>query len=326
MIPDLPSPLRAALDALLEGVSRTDLAARAGKVFDQYRKGGGSGPVIGGADDALAYALSRLPATYAADLAAFSEAQRLAPDFAPRSLLDAGAGPGGASWAALEAWPSLAAVTLLDASAPFLELAGRLAAQGPQALVEADRRRGDMTAPKDWPAADLVVTSYALAEIAVARQAQVVEALWASTQAMLVIVEPGTPAGFERLRAARRQLIDAGATILAPCPHQLACPMAGDDWCHFVQRLPRSRDHRLTKGADAPYEDEKYAYVVAARPGLAEAPHAPRILAPPKTAKPGIDLKLCTPAGTVEPRFAPRRDKPTYAKARRLDWGDVWEG
>ena len=40
-------------------------------------------------------------------------------------------------------------------------------------------------------------------------------------------------------------VIGEGAAILAPCPHAQACPLVEPDWCHFVQRLPRSRDHRL---------------------------------------------------------------------------------
>ena len=69
MTPDLPGRLRAALEARLEGVSRRDLAARADRVSRAYRGGAGSAGVVLGADDALAYALARLPATYAADMA-----------------------------------------------------------------------------------------------------------------------------------------------------------------------------------------------------------------------------------------------------------------
>ena len=47
------------------------------------------------------------------------------------------------------------------------------------------------------------------------------------------------------------------------------------------------------------------------------------VLARPRTAKPGIDLKLCTEAG-LEQRHVPRRDKPAHALARRLAWGDAW--
>lgn len=321
---ELPASLRAAIARELEGVSRKGLAERTARTTAAYRSGKGSAGVIREADDALAYALARLPATYAACASVFAEAAARAPGFAPRSLLDAGAGPAAASWAALETWPGLSAVSWLDSSPTFLQIAGRLAAEAPEALRAAAPRRGDLTAGgADWPRADLVACSYALAEIAPERQAAVVADLWAACDGLLALIEPGTPAGFARLRLAREGLIAAGAEILGPCPHTGPCPMAGEDWCHFSVRLPRSRDHRLAKGAEVPFEDERFAYVLAARPGLG-APAAARVLAPPRSGKPGIDLKLCTPAG-LEARFVPRRDKPAYAVARRLDWGDAAE-
>ena len=56
---------KAALDAKLEGVSREDMAKRAALISKTYRDGGGSG-TIKSETDALAYALVRMPATYAA--------------------------------------------------------------------------------------------------------------------------------------------------------------------------------------------------------------------------------------------------------------------
>jgi ribosomal protein RSM22 (predicted rRNA methylase) len=323
---ELPAALRAAIDRELEGRRRADLAQRTAATTEAYRAGRSSAVAIKGEDDAIAYALARLPATYAATATVFAEAQRMAPEFAPKSLLDAGSGPGGGSWAAREAWPSLTRVTWLDASAPFLALAARLA----EGEVAATPTRGDLTGG-GFPHADLVLASYALAEIAPPRQGRLVADLWAATDGVLSLVEPGTPAGFARLVAARDVLLGAGAAILAPCPHNVACPLAGPGrghegfpgWCHFSVRLPRSRDHRLAKGADAPFEDEKFAYLLAARPSIAAEPRTARVLARPRTAKPGVDLKLCTEAGALEPIHVPRRDKPAHAKARRLDWGDA---
>jgi ribosomal protein RSM22 (predicted rRNA methylase) len=318
--PELPPPLRAAIARELEGVSRKDLAERAGRTSEAYRAGRGSAGVIQGAEDALAYALARLPATYAACAAVLGEARAVAPGFAPRRLLDAGSGPGAASWAAAEAY-DLAEVAWLDASAPFLALAGRLASDGPEPLAAARALRADLTAPAEWPAADLVMASYALAEIPPALQAGVVTRLWAACEGLVALIEPGTPAGYQRLLAAREVLIGLGAEVLAPCPHARACPLTAPDWCHFSVRLPRSRDHRLAKGAEAPFEDEKFAYLIAARPGIAGAERRGRILASPRVAKPGTTFKVCSPDG-LETRTVAKRDKPAYAAARRLGWGD----
>jgi ribosomal protein RSM22 (predicted rRNA methylase) len=323
MTPNLPAALRAALDRALVGVPRKGLTERAARTSEAYRAGKPSSGVIREPEDALAYALTRLPATYAACASVFAEAASSAPGFAPRSLLDAGAGTGAASWAAAEIWPKLATITWLDASLPFLNLAALLAAGGPPALRASESRRADLTSAGPWPKADLIVASYALAEITLDDQRSTVRELWEACEGVLVLVEPGTPAGYARILAARSHLIAAGAAILAPCPHEEVCPLIGSDWCHFSVRLPRSRDHRLAKGAEVPFEDERFSYLIAARPGIAAEPRRPRVLAPPRTAKPGIALKLCGVDGQVEQRLVPKRDKAAYAVARRLDWGDT---
>ncbi len=317
--------MRAAIAGRLEGVSRRDLAERAARVSAAYRGGAGSSGVVLTPDDALAYALARLPATYAADMAAFSAAAEACPDFAPATLLDAGAGPGTAAWAALGVWPRIEDALLLDESGPFLDLARILGEAGPPVIAGAERRRTSLTAvqAEAWPRAELVVASYLLAEIPAAAQGPLAARLWAACEGLLVLVEPGTPAGYQRILAARSQLIAAGARLAGPCPHAQACPLTPPDWCHFVQRLPRSRDHRLAKGAELPFEDEKFVWLAAARESVALAPFAGRVLAPPLPAKPGIGLKLCLDTGGLEQRFVPRRDKPAFAAARRLDWGDA---
>ncbi len=323
MSPELPSPLRLALDRALEGVPRKNLAERAARTSQAYRAGRPSSGVIRVADDALAYALTRLPATYAACSEVLAEAARAAPDFFPKTLLDAGAGTGAASWAATQVWPDLSTVTWLDSSPPFLELAAKLAVGGPPALQDADVIRADLTGAGSWPTADLIIVSYAMAEISLDGQNSTINELWKSCDGVLALVEPGTPAGYARILNARRLLLEAGAALLGPCPHAAACPLIGDDWCHFSVRLPRSRDHRMAKGADAPFEDERFVYLLAARPGIVATPHQPRVIAPPRTAKPGISLKLCGLNGQVEQRTVPKRDKPAYALARRLAWGDT---
>jgi ribosomal protein RSM22 (predicted rRNA methylase) len=138
----------------------------------------------------------------------------------------------------------------------------------------------------------------------------------------LVIVEPGTPDGFSRIRAARAELVAQGARVVAPCPHDADCPLAQDNWCHFSVRVARSRRQRQLKGGEAPYEDEKYSYViVAATPP--EVRHA-RILRHPKISPGRIELTLCGARGLAE-RTVVRSDGGAFRLARKIRWGDTWD-
>lgn len=309
MNPAFPPALAAAIAQSLEGVSRKDLAQRAAKLSAAYRAGQNSGG-IAGRDDALAYLLARAPATFAASAAVFARIKEVAPDFAPKSLVDIGAGPGTAAWAAMAVWPSLDGISMLEPNAHFREMAQKLM---PAARIIA----GDLGAEK--AGADLVAAAYVLAEQPERIAGTIACDLWKVTGRMLVLIEPGTPQGFARIRAARAALIETGAHIAAPCTHDNACPMSGDDWCHFSQRLPRSRDHMTLKHASVPFEDERYCYVVATPEKIASGA---RIIKPPVESKPGIVLPLCDETGLRNP-FVAGRDKDAYRAVRKLEWGDL---
>jgi ribosomal protein RSM22 (predicted rRNA methylase) len=125
---------------------------------------------------------------------------------------------------------------------------------------------GDATAKiADAPSADLVIASYVINELNDAARTKLVAAMWAKTNDTLVIVEPGTPAGYQRILDARAWAIEAGAHVIAPCPHDNVCPLTKPDWCHFSQRLQRSQVHKQLKSAELPYEDEKFIYVALSR-------------------------------------------------------------
>jgi ribosomal protein RSM22 (predicted rRNA methylase) len=317
--PDLPAELKAALDAKLQGLSRHDAAGRAALISQTYRGGGGSG-AIRSETDALAYALARMPATYAAVTASLNALQEITPDFVPESLLDVGAGPGTATWAAAQAFSSLQSFALLDANAALRALALDLAS-GSACLRDMTYQRGEArVALADAEPADLVVASYMIGEIDSAEQKTLTELMWAKTRETLLIVEPGTPAGYTRIIALREQLIASGAHVAAPCPHDGRCPLTPPDWCHFTQRLPRLRAHKAIKGAEVPFEDEKFAYVALTR--APAAPRTARVLAQPHVTKVEVTAKLCTAHGLVMTKV-PRRAKADYARARRWRWGDA---
>ena len=307
----MPPALLTAIAVLLEGVSRKDLAIRAARLSTAYRQGGTS-VVIANQADTLAYLVARMPATYAAMRAVLARVMEIVPGLAPESFLDVGAGPGTAAWAMRDLWPSLA-VTLVEPNSVFRALAGKL-------MPDAEMIAGGLDTK--LPRADLVAASYVLAELPETEAAKTAEKLWEAAGQMLVLIEPGTPQGFARIRAARTTLIDVGGHVVAPCTHDKACPLADGDWCHFSERLARSRDHKIAKGADVPFEDERYSYVVVSRVRVDHAGRA-RIIKPALDAKPGLTLPLCDASG-LRNAFIARRDKAAFRAVRRKGWGDLF--
>jgi ribosomal protein RSM22 (predicted rRNA methylase) len=215
----------------------------------------------------------------------------------------------------------LSVALLVESSAAIRSLGERLAAEATRphmAWSNADLAAG----LPDGAQRDLVMLAYVLDELAPDTRDTLIDRLWQLTGGVLVIVEPGTPAGWQRILRARARLLAAGASLLAPCPHGLECPLVEPDWCHFAARVERSRLHRMLKQADVPWEDEKFICLAASRqagPGSGD-----RVLAPPRTAPGRVTLKLCQRDGTVRSRLVTRREGSAFKTARRVSWGDVF--
>src|SRR5262249_42451865 len=149
-------------------------------------------------------------------------------------------------------------------------------------------------------------------ELAPEDRRRLLEQLWRLAADTLVIVEPGTSAGWQRILAARRQLIESGGHINAPCPHERDCPIQPPDWCHFARRVARSRTHRQAKGAAAPWEDEKFSYVAVSRKPTPVT--SARVIARPRKASGRVTLKLCRPDGSAGEQLLSRRDGAMFRR------------
>ncbi|WP_269931983.1 small ribosomal subunit Rsm22 family protein [Aminobacter sp. HY435] len=316
---ELPAALRAAVDRALEGVPLGELQRAADTLSSRYRAEVRDGRLhLSDEMFANAYLATRLPATFAAVRASFESVAELMPGFAPQSLLDVGAGPGTALWAAADCWQTLGSATMLEASPSIRKVGSELAVHSG---VDVEWRAADAAKSFEVQKADLVTLAYVLDELSPAEGLSLVERLWAAASGLLVIVEPGTPAGWRRILGARARLIEVGAHLAAPCPHSQACPVAEPDWCHFSRRVARSRLHRLTKRAEVPWEDEKYIYLAVSRTPATN--FAARVLAPARGGSGKIQLKLCQGDGSVEEKLLTKRDGGLFKAARRADWGDI---
>lgn len=329
--------METAVASLLIEESPSRLADAARDLSDRYRAGYGSG--CGQAltrRDALAYLGYRFPATRASAQAVFQEVHQRFPTFAPRCIVDVGAGLGSATASAVLTWPSLAepavddgerqmpCATLFERDREMAELGARLfdawwdeagfeAARRP-AFVPADLRR---KSPTDQ--GDLVVASYALGELPPASRPPLLSALWQSAREVFIVIEPGTPAGWDVVDQARRELARLGCVLVAPVPADWPSLAAVDDWLHFSTRIQRSKLLRAVKKGRLGHEDEKFSYVVAARrPGV---PFAARVIRHPQVRAGHIRVRMATATGTQD-LVVTRSRKQNFRRARKLAWGD----
>jgi ribosomal protein RSM22 (predicted rRNA methylase) len=322
----LPAELLDAIQQETDKVDRRKLVQATAQLTERYKAADFLSPAIVTEAHRAAYLAVRLPATYAAARRVFAEINVRAPQAEITSMLDLGAGPGTALFAASEEFPSLQQATLVESDAEWLALGKRLAVQPllPGAL-NVQWSKQDLRSGMACEKHDLVVISYTLGELPQAAAEAVLNKAWKCASKFLVIIEPGTRRGFAAVNAARSALIANAvhAFILAPCPHASACPMAtAGDWCHFSQRVERTSQHRQLKGGELGYEDEKFSYVVAAKIGV--PPGSSRIVRHPGKHSGHVQLALCTPQGQIENRTITRSSKEAYKRARKAEWGDTW--
>ena len=153
-----------------------------------------------------AYLAYRAPATFAAAAAVFRQVALQRPEWQPRSLLDVGAGPGVAAWAAVEQWPSLSELTLVEVE-PAMIAAGR------ELLPDASWVEGDVAGARG--PAELVVV---VVRPRRARRTRRVAHLWAQAADTIVVRRAGH-AGRLPARARRARGGDRGGR-----PHGRAVP------------------------------------------------------------------------------------------------------
>ncbi|GAA0398092.1 rRNA methyltransferase [Acrocarpospora corrugata] len=320
----LPGDLYDALDAALRRFAPADMARSVQNLMRQYREGGAPADVIlDSAIDVAAYAGYRMPATFAAVSAALRHTAELTPGFAPRTQVDIGGGTGASVWAAAQVWSSLESVTVLEQSPKAIAMGEWLAKRSESAVVRSGVwKRGVIHSSVDKPPADLVTMSYVLGELPPAVQESVVRSVAADAE-MIVLVEPGTPAGYARILAARQTLINQGLSLVAPCPHDRACPIPrGRDWCHFSVRLNRTALHRQIKVGALSFEDEKFSYVAAARRPWPRA--AGRVLRHPTLRKGMVTMRLCMAEPGITDEIVSKRQGELYQRARDVSWGNQW--
>ncbi len=286
--------------------SHSELKKAAQALSERYRTG--EKPYLRTPQDRHAYLLTRYPATKAALHRVFEEIRF----FPIQTMLDIGAGPG-TSWAAAsETWENLSQATLMERDRDFVEIGVQRTPKDRVCWVT-----GDVSKQPSFEVHDLVLFSYSWGEIL---DLALLEKAWKAAGKFLVIVEPGTPRGYQSMLKARDFCVTKQASVFAPCPHSRACPWQNtSEWCHFGVRLERSNEHRLAKEGSMGFEDEKFSYVILSKEPLDT--DFSRLLKDPLRRKGHTLITLCTKQG-IEQKTVTKKDKEFYKKINKLKWGD----
>ncbi|KAN0022516.1 hypothetical protein ACTFIU_004710 [Dictyostelium citrinum] len=360
------------------GQLRNDAALLSEQLRDRTRLGKAIGstnivvkpedkPVITyGKGQVLAYISHRMPGVYACTHRVFSEINTRLPDFKPTSLLDYGSGPGTVLWSADTIWgDSIKRIRAVEPSTFMSDVAKKLLEGNTNRVKWSPYLNTDQLRRMDGtiPVAELnemVTASYVLSELP-SQEARnnLVRELWnhVKPSGILVLIEPGTPIGFNIIKEARQLILDqepevisihksTKAQVVAPCPHSGKCPMGSLSWCHFSQRVERPVFQKLAKGPHStmPYEDEKYSYIVLSKVVHSSIPNQlekqieiypkeeleptkkwSRLIEAPLKRGGHVTMDVCSPNGSLNRVTVARsQGKKIYKEARKSFWSDAF--
>lgn len=315
----LPVWLNQAIEALTSEIPAHQLQEAYKALSERYRfQSEASG--YGSSLEPLAYTIARLPATYAAVKRCLQE---IPDSFQPKSLLDVGSGSGSATYAILELFSSLEKICLVESDSSAIQVGKKLLSFLEEDHCDIQYHQGNALQLSIEETYHMTVASYVYGEMAPDQRRDLFLRTFQQTKELYLIVLPGTPKGFSVLLELRSLALEQGATLLAPCPHHLNCPLGEGDWCHFPVRLPRTTWHKHLKNGGVGYEDEKFCYLL-----LSKIPQkrdcTARVIKRPKHHGGHGSVDLCT-QGKLETASYSRKKTSDYSRWKNLEWGDCFK-
>lgn len=312
---DVPEELKENINKLLEKNQINKILEDAQNVSDRYRKNEGIGKrLLTKESEAVSYAISRMPATYAA---VSSVLEQILDNYheSLTSIIDVGAGTGAAVWAINDRTESND-IKCLEREESMISIGKKLMKNTDLNDVKWDKF--DILKDDIKENGDVVISSYMINELPKEEREKAVKKMWNATNKLLVIIEPGTPAGFANILEVRNNILNLGGNIVAPCCCIGKCPIAKDDWCAFYTRIARSSIHRQTKNGTLGYEDEKFSYIAFSKVPVDNK--GERILRHPQINSGYVKVKVCTSNGIEEKTYS-KKDKEIYKKVRKMNAG-----
>lgn len=316
---DLPIEIKSYIENELHNISKKELQYNAETISLNYRNNEGKGKVLLKSDkEAVAYAISRMPATFGAVYNSLKYTLEIC-ELNINTLADIGAGTGAASIAANELL-ELEKIECFEREEAMRAIGQKIFNSYNELGIKTNWKKYDVNTDKINNKYDLVITSYMINEIEKTNIEVVIDKLWDTTKKILLIVEPGTMQGYRNIMRAKQRIIERGGKIIAPCMSE-KCKLPKDDWCNFSCRVQRTKIHKELKGGNVPYEDEKYIYISATKEEF-DKKEKNRILRHPMIYSGYVKLKVCNKE-EIKEIIISKKDKEKFKIARKADTGDL---
>lgn len=273
--------------------------------------------------DTIAYSVIRMPATYSAIRTCLEKVLEVY-DFDIKSVLDIGSGTGAAEWACNDLFDVKDIVCLerekdmRDISKKYFSFDENLKNVK---FIESDILKEDLSVKKD-----LCILSYIINELSVENRLKVIDKVLKSAGKVLLIVEPGTPEGFNNIKEIRDYAYNKGYKIIAPCTGFCGrCDIPSDDWCASSVRVQRTKIHKYLKDAEIGFEDEKFSYVAISTEDIDfdNITNKRRILRHPKIENGRVIVKTCL-NGEIKEDVITKKNKEDFKVLKKKNVGDMF--
>jgi ribosomal protein RSM22 (predicted rRNA methylase) len=283
-------------------------------------------------EDALGYLALRAPSTYSQIYGALNSIKELNGSWSPQSILDIGSGPGTALWAAKEIFPSIQNAVAIEKEDHFISLGQSILS--PVSEISVGWKRNDFSSslPRLDSKFDLVIVANVLNEMDANTMNRTIAYAFAQSKGVVLIVEPGTPQGYETIKEAAHKIKSSEYKLIAPYIKNV---FIDSDEVNFVQRIKRTdsqkrikQHQRKNSGTEkekmlpaSDWEETKYYYLAYSNHD-SEIMAEGRLLETPVIYKPYIQLKILQEDGITIQRIL-KTNKENFKSAKKLRWGDI---
>lgn len=299
----------------------------------RYRIDRSSHKYIENSDDVLGYLAVRAPSTYSQIYGALESIKKLNPNWQPKNILDIGSGPGTAIWAAAEIFSSLKNGTAVEMDNNFIKAGQSILTSIPEINIVWELTDLSKSLPKTEEIFDLVILANILNEMDEKTKNKVLSFAQNHSKGILLILEPGTPYGYEVVKQSAETLKTDKDYLVTPYIDNIFIDseevtftqkIKRPDFQKRVRHLQRKNEQlekpRLLPPSD--WEESKYYYLAYSKFPNEITPTA-RLIDAPKPLKPFVELKILTGRGIRTERVF-KKDRELYKKAKKLNRGDTF--